>query len=191
MLIAAIPFSPFNEPTRAILRGGIKKAREYSTFRNKITHGEPVLDIRQESPTWAQFVLAEGRSLEEDREAVTNTQLAAAERNFNELRRLLWDMHPFHRREDADPAKCLRLILELPNQPHSSPSAQQPRRRWITALTSACRSTVSGCAAFVKYIIPSFVLEQIMNSKQPNRSPHDQRSETASKSEERPRQPGS
>jgi hypothetical protein len=120
MLVGALPFDIFDEPIRKVIRAGIKKARKYSEFRNAVAHGEPVFDIRQQSATWGQFLLTDGRTLDDDPDAVTIKQLEIATSNFNELRRLLWDVHPMYRKPSLNAEGYLRLIRELPNQARSS-----------------------------------------------------------------------
>jgi hypothetical protein len=120
MLIAAIRFSSFDDQATAVIKAGIQKARRYSEFRNQVAHREPLFDIRQGSPTWAQFVLAEGRSLDEGNDMLTIKHLGIATRNFNALTQLLWQVHPTFRTTSTDATGCLRLIRELPNQAQST-----------------------------------------------------------------------
>jgi hypothetical protein len=126
MLRASLPFARFDDAGMAVIKAGLGKARKWSEFRNKIAHGEPVLDIRQQSASWGQFVLAEGKSIEESDPVVTVHDLNIATRNFDELRRLLWDAHPMYRTPTLDAGQYLRLIRELPNQGHSSERSRIP-----------------------------------------------------------------
>ena len=45
------------------VKAAIKKARQFSGFRNQIAHGEPRWDIRNVSPTFKQYVLVGERTL--------------------------------------------------------------------------------------------------------------------------------
>ncbi len=126
MLWAILPFALFDQGAGDVIRAGLNKAQQYSEFRNKLAHREPVVDIRRESPTWAQILLVEGRDASGSPDAITISQLAAAMRNFDELRRLLWQVHPLERHPGTDAEGCLRLIRELPNQAHSREAARTP-----------------------------------------------------------------
>lgn len=50
MLDDVIPFSPFDEDVRAFLKAVLKKTKQYSEFRNKAVHGQPVFDVGKGSP---------------------------------------------------------------------------------------------------------------------------------------------
>ena len=130
MLLAAIPFSPCDEKTRTGIRLCVKRARQYSAFRNRISHGHInfiyLSDILQP-------VLAEGRSFftSDIRDYVTLSDLKTAATNFSELNYLILGFHPEWQAPDVCDQGCLEEIQALPiaassKQPFPIPPQTKP-----------------------------------------------------------------
>jgi hypothetical protein len=121
MLIAAIPFSPFDEKTKESLRLCAKRARQYSEFRNQIAHGEPVNNLTPGTKGFDETVLAQGRKLIEppwEAAYVTKEELRTATANFDQLSYLILGFHPAFQEQSVCDEGCLELILVLPTVPH-------------------------------------------------------------------------
>jgi hypothetical protein len=129
---AAIPHSTLPDEERDFLRAFSKKAAQYAEFRNRVAHGEPMFVMRSGSSLLKQYGLAEPRlsalrpvAVEQlEKEIVSVAQLNTATANFDELRRLAWDMHPAYRESSASPVAYRVQVLALPNQAYSTEPAQ-------------------------------------------------------------------
>ena len=138
MFNGAIPHSPFHDDIKMFLKAASKKAGQYSTFRNRVAHGEPTFNLKKNSPTFKQYMLCEARltrgalTVMTDDEIeitmVTNVQMTTATHNLQELVRLMWDLHPSQRAgyPDAEPKAYRLRVLQLPNLAHSKESARIP-----------------------------------------------------------------
>lgn len=125
MLEAAIAASGEPDPVKKFVDEVLKKARQYSTFRNTITHGEALLNASANDPTNVYFTLVQGKNI--NGPAVNVGQLQRAAQRFASLRSLALDMLPEYRAEHVQsPDEHLRLVTELPAEPHSrtNPTAQ-------------------------------------------------------------------
>lgn len=132
MLEAALKAANPGGPIQYFLEAALKKARAYSGFRNSATHGEPHINLQRGSATLGQFVIIQGRKVSHEAEATMMQHLIAAQKNFARLGSSLFLTFP---RGGPKPAALLEehreLVLQLPNQPHStaddpSPSEQKP-----------------------------------------------------------------
>jgi hypothetical protein len=129
MLQASIEPSAMEDDVRAFLRAGLKKAHQFSGFRNRTAHGQPMFDIDTASKTYKQYFLAEGSNSQNIRQdAVTLSDLSAATCNFHELARLLYDMLPWYRAKiSASPLGHLEAVRALPSEANSkAPPQKQP-----------------------------------------------------------------
>jgi hypothetical protein len=130
MLSAAIPFSQGDEKTRTGIRLCIKRARQYSEFRNRISHGHLIYY----ATTVPQYVIAEGRTLSSpwnDTKYVTLDDLKAATLNFEGLAYCLLGFHPQWQAPDVCEQGCLEEIQALPiaassKQPFPIPPQTKP-----------------------------------------------------------------
>jgi hypothetical protein len=126
MLVAAIPFSTCDEKTREGIRLCLKRARTYSEFRNRVTHGHPIFTYMLTPP---QFVFVQGRVLSSpsDDKAATLNDLRIAADNFDRLAELLLGFHPEWQHPDVCEQGCLAEILSLPTEANSTePSRIEP-----------------------------------------------------------------
>lgn len=132
MLSAAIPFSPCDEKTRTGIRLCIKRARQYSEFRNRISHGHIVYCVG----TVTQHVITEGRSLSSARKdwstITTLEDLKVATINFEGLEYCLLGFHPEYQETAVCEQGCLEEIQALPiaansKQPFPIPPRTPPR----------------------------------------------------------------
>ena len=111
MLIAAIPFSPFDEKTRQGIRLCAKRARAYSEFRNRIAHGHPIFVTSTN-----EYAFAQGRhpvsTPRKPHVMLSNLKIAAE--NFRSLGGLLLGFHPDWQHSSVCEAGCLEEIEALP-----------------------------------------------------------------------------
>ncbi len=143
MLDAAIEHAATLSPTEtAFLREALKKAKSYSSFRNKIAHGEPRLNVVEGTPeTKLHYTITQGRNTPASgEEAISVTELATAADNFHTLAQCIRDMLPFPVKNPKakSPEECLSLVRSLPIEPNnknsptaaaSTPQPQGPQRR--------------------------------------------------------------
>jgi hypothetical protein len=131
MLSAAIPFSSCDEKTRTGIRLCIKRARQYSEFRNRISHGHIIYTYIGVAP---QHVITEGRALSgaPNTSYVTLEDLKAATINFDGLAYCLLGFHPEWQAPDVCALGCLEEIQALPIAANSKqpfpipPQTKQP-----------------------------------------------------------------
>jgi hypothetical protein len=133
MLQSALPFSSLDEPTKTFLKAALKKAAQFSSFRNAITHGEP-----KWHPKRFAYVLAEGsrESRPAPDDAVTIEQIKMGYLNFFELYRVLRDLRrPLFAITPDDPGPpsleaCLARVHALPQEAYSKQSLQSlPKKK--------------------------------------------------------------
>ena len=130
MVDATLPLSPIDPAKKEFVKAALKKAGQYSGFRNRATHGEPVWNYRL-----SQYVLAEGDWGEKGPadDAITIRQMQVACRNFSELRRLMWELaRPrSHVGSPPSPQGYLVRIRALANEASSSEARpqQQPQKQ--------------------------------------------------------------
>jgi hypothetical protein len=125
MMKAALPFSPISDGMRCCVWNGMKKAKNYSSFRNRAAHGEPVYDA-----DILQYALGEGSDYV-SANIIRIADLDVATVNMTRLRGLLYDLHPTHPpTRDASPEAYLELIRALPNEANSTePHQSQPKKQ--------------------------------------------------------------
>jgi hypothetical protein len=120
---------------------GVKKAKQYSSFRNKVAHGEPRANfVQKEGNTAVHYVITQGKEPPSPSESVLSLQdLCVAAANIGKLTQHLRERHPaLLRGETKTPQECLALIRALPNVANSkstptpgepAQSEQEPVRR--------------------------------------------------------------
>jgi hypothetical protein len=136
MLEAVIDHTTLLSPQQlTFLKEAVKKARQYSGFRNKIAHGESVLSVIQGPAPKAFYVIVQSKNVPSD-DVISIQDMSLAIGNFQTLHRCINSMLPWLRERNQtlkSPEECLALVLALPNEPHSksdptaAASAQQPR----------------------------------------------------------------
>lgn len=127
MLDAALSHSGQSAFDREFVQEVLRKAWTYSGFRNRVTHGEKILNLVENNPERADFVLVEGKNIKGEGTTVEHLRIATG--NFRRLRDLSNAMQPIFRSEhDLSPTQCLTLVRALPNQPNSKvdPTAPGP-----------------------------------------------------------------
>jgi hypothetical protein len=132
MLVATIPFSPFNKKTREAIRLCLKRARTYSEFRNRFTHGHPSYLQGDHGRCGDEFVFAQGRTYydHDPDDYITIVDLMAATANFRALADLLLGFHPEFQAPDVCEAGCLAEIQALPNEANSmEPTPIRPQKK--------------------------------------------------------------
>lgn len=122
MLVAAIPFSPFDEKARHALRLCLKRARAYSEFRNRFTHGHPIyLQGKHHERFEDEYVFAQGRTFySEANDYISLIDLMACTANFGALADLLLGFHPSWQAPAVCEVGCLAEILALPTEANST-----------------------------------------------------------------------
>ncbi|MFN3764509.1 MAG: hypothetical protein ACK4R3_02960 [Aliihoeflea sp.] len=124
MLEAALGASATPDDVTEFLRSAMKKARQFSSFRNQLAHGETMFDPQPDSPNHLQTVLIDGKHNDGTLANVTTVeQIEAATGNFRELSRLIVDvlvhLQGQFRAEHVSPEKCTELVRALPNRADS------------------------------------------------------------------------
>jgi hypothetical protein len=123
MLLAAIPLSSCNEKMRTAIRLCVKRARQYSAFRNRISHGHIIFvkinDVLQP-------VLNEGQTyaVYPGCDYVTLRDLEIVGYNFRELSYLILGFHPEYQAPDVCELGCLEEIRALPIAANSTVPGQ-------------------------------------------------------------------
>ena len=131
MLEAAIEYAHKQTPAEiAFIKEAIKKARQFSEFRNRMAHGEARLTINPRDPKDVHYKITQGKNVERSEEtAITITDLRQAQKSFKKLFTLLMGIIPQFRDENGLTAEqALPLVRELPNQPNkeSGPTVSEP-----------------------------------------------------------------
>jgi hypothetical protein len=132
ILVAVIPYAKPDDEYRAFVRAAIKKARQYNSFRNAVTHGEAIFDTRRGSLTFGQYVLAEGRdsSFEAGASAVSTQRIDTSSENVRELAKLMFDVLgyagviPGPTGLEASPQRCREQVQSLPSRADSIQQGQ-------------------------------------------------------------------
>jgi hypothetical protein len=110
------------------IKEAVKKARQYSSFRNKIAHGEPRLnvtksgDIEDGGPVEsAHYMLIQGKSgLSVKDPGISVTELNVAIGNIKRLRTYIISAANFRSVSGSKPPEeCRALVLALPNEPQN------------------------------------------------------------------------
>lgn len=133
MLEAALSASTTPDNVTEFLKAAMKKARQFSSFRNQLAHGETMFDAQPASPNHLQTVLIDGKHNDGTTTTVTTVeQIEVATGNFRELSRLIMDVLMYLQGqffdEQASPEQCRELVRALPNQADSQiPSPSQRR----------------------------------------------------------------
>jgi hypothetical protein len=138
MLEAAIEHATVLKPEEtAVLKEGVKKARQYSTFRNKVAHGEPRLNVKDLNNPQIHYTITQGKNTpNEKEEVITLEHLTAAASNIHTLVDCIRDTLPPLRtakQNPKSPEECLAIIRSLPNEAQSksdqtdAASAPQPK----------------------------------------------------------------
>lgn len=123
-IISTLEVSP---AYRECLKKLLKVAREYSSFRNRVVHGEVVGDAIPDSPHFMDVVITQGKedASTTDRESTINREmLRNAEMNFRRLAGHFLQTADWDQQGDAWPEKCLALILQLPKFAHLPTTSQ-------------------------------------------------------------------
>ena len=125
------------------LKEAVKKARQYSVFRNRIAHGEPRLNVVNLGTPEIHYTITQGKNTPAgEEEAITLDDLSTAADNIHLLSDCIRDMFPFKlqtmKANPRSPAECLAQVVALPIEPNnkSDPTAtasaqppQEPQRR--------------------------------------------------------------
>jgi hypothetical protein len=130
MLTASIPFSPLDGDVRLFLKTACSKSRKYSGFRNRLAHNEPVFNLRENSPSFKQYILVEGGNIgpEAEERAITVAHLASATNNFRLLRRMMLDVHPTWRHPETSATELREQVHRLPIEASSTEPNPNPLR---------------------------------------------------------------
>lgn len=125
MLEAAIrTSSKLSELERRVAEKAIRRCRSYSTFRNKITHGETVVDVRVESPTFKQVLLIEGKDLMHvaATDAICVDYLAWGHDQLRQLSKLVMDgLQGCHTKDGSLLERCITEFEQLPRSLYPNP----------------------------------------------------------------------
>jgi len=127
MLEGAIEHASILKPTeKSFLKEALKKAKGYSSFRNKVAHGEPRLNVVEAAGTEGEaklhFTITQGRNTpSETEETISVAQLRTAGDTFHILAQCVRDMLPVSVKNPTakPPEECLALVLALPTEPSS------------------------------------------------------------------------
>ena len=129
MFAATLPHSGLDDDTQEFLRACIKKAAQFSAFRNIAAHGMDKYSSKDGEPA---FVLASPQTpdpVPED-QAITVEQLEHATEHFYILRGLMFDLHPNSCVPASSPEAYLPLVRGLPNRADSTEPNQWILDNW-------------------------------------------------------------
>lgn len=124
MLQAALEQADHLAPERReFISKALKRAWDYSSFRNRMAHGEPQLNILEikGSPRKVSWSIVQGKAKDGGKD-ISMDDLEVAQRNYYVLQNLLIDTHPTSGIGNPNPewpAKALELMNDLPNQADS------------------------------------------------------------------------
>lgn len=132
MLQAAIEKADHLAPERLdFIQEALRRAWSYSSFRNRMAHGEPLMNILdlKGQPRKVFFSIAQGKTRDHPSSEISMEDLETATQNFYVLQNLLIDTHPTPGVGKPDhqwPATALQLLSELPSQASfkTAPSSQ-------------------------------------------------------------------
>jgi len=137
MLEAVLEHTPrkrVSEEQKTFLKAAIKKARQFSTFRNRIAHGEPRMRLgpKTDGKNDVTFVFYPSKDrLDATAEILEQSGLEIAINNIHTLHRCITEMSPWVRtrvKKIRSREECLAQVLALPNQANekSDPTAGAP-----------------------------------------------------------------
>jgi len=116
MLSAVIPISSLDTPRKELLKAAVKKAANYSAFRNIAAHGAMNVQEDENPPI---YVLADPQASDPvlAEQGLKTEQLDLAAYNIGMLRKYLAEAHPrVYDEHSPSLDKLLELIRELPTQ---------------------------------------------------------------------------
>jgi hypothetical protein len=124
MLAAALPIAPFDDLTKAFVKAALKKAAQFSSFRNAAAHGAE--QVRDEETDLPIYVLADPQIPDPLPEGAgfTVEQINTSAENFDLLRRYLIGAHPDFASHRAPLENYIALVLALPNQADSKEASR-------------------------------------------------------------------
>lgn len=110
--------TPSNPLEIEFLKEALKKAKQYSPFRNKLAHGERHLNVIEGHEHLAHYKIVQGKNMEDP---ISLSDMATFSDNIGLLHDCLLWMHPKMEKpaNAKPPAECLALVRALPNQPNS------------------------------------------------------------------------
>ena len=115
-------------PSKIAVTALIKRCRAYSTFRNKITHGEPHYDFRKDSATYRQMLLIEGKNLKEHAagDAISLDYLAWGCDQLRGLSKLILEaLHASQEKHEKRLEECVAELQTLPGGLYPNPRTQK------------------------------------------------------------------
>jgi hypothetical protein len=119
MLESTLEHTTALTPAQSVfVKEAVKKARQYSGFRNRVAHGEPRLTVVHGEPTTAHYVIVQGKDVASPDEFLSIDDLDG---RIHTLQRCATEMHPWLRERNKNllsPEECLAQVRALPNQPH-------------------------------------------------------------------------
>ncbi|WP_029585582.1 hypothetical protein [Bradyrhizobium sp. URHD0069] len=124
MLQAAIDQGGHLAPERLeFIQKALGRAWGYSSFRNRMAHGEPMMNILdlKGQPRKVSWSIVQGKTRDRATD-ISMEDFETAHRNFYMLQNLLIDTHPTPGVGNPDhqwPAKALQLLSELPTEANS------------------------------------------------------------------------
>lgn len=120
----------------ALIKEGIKRARKYSEFRNRLVHGDPTPWLDLDDPMKVSIVIAQSVALSSSNPTeghITPAQMKNANNNLRKLSEYLsYTLGGVAPRLRLTPQQALSLVLALPseahleNRPTSAKSKQSP-----------------------------------------------------------------
>jgi hypothetical protein len=146
MLEAAIEHATVLDPTQlAFIKEALKKARNYSAFRNKMAHGDPQPNLTHSNGnvTAIHYTIVQGSDpAAAGDKPLSIEDLDTAAENITTLHYCIMDMIPWFRAHGVPKSaeECLALVRGLPNQPNDKsartpsgasqpPQGRQPRNK--------------------------------------------------------------
>jgi hypothetical protein len=118
------------------LKEAAKKARQFTGFRNKVTHGQPVPHYVAGNPPQVFYTIAQRGDVSEPAELLSVEDLRLGTARIYQLHICIREMHPWLRARNPNlpsPEECLARVRALPTEPtdksaHSGVEpAPQPR----------------------------------------------------------------
>lgn len=127
MLQAAIDHSTKLDGGQSdFIKRALKRALGYSGFRNRMAHGEPIMNIveRMGQPREINYSIVQGKTSKVIPDAeISIEDLATAATNFHALQLIIIDAHPtLDTKHHKSPSECLRQLNALPIQANSKNS---------------------------------------------------------------------
>jgi len=123
MLEAAMGKAALDQATSYFLKAAFRKARQFSSFRNNLAHGETMFDGRPDSPYYLKTYLVDGKRNDGSVDAVaTGDTLETARNNFRELSRIIMDGLMIAQGDHSCSSSleiCRQQVLALPSEADS------------------------------------------------------------------------